>query len=215
MGVPSPYRRMSFPNRGAVDQEYLNMDGLSDQDLQRWREALDYFVRLLTFHYQKRIILKSPTHTGRIGVLADMFPGARFIHMVREPYKLYSSTCHLWRTLDEAQGFQIPHHRDLPELVLSSLETMYDGFETQRQQISPENLIEIRYEDLAAEPVEQMAKIYDHLQIDGYSDVKPKLDAYAASKKDYRANRHQVDDETRQLVSSRWQSYFERYGYEM
>ncbi len=215
MGVPSPYERMSFPNRGPVNQDYLNMDGLSNEELEQWTEGLNYFVRLLTFHYQKRIILKSPTHTGRIGILADLFPGARFVHLTRNPYQLYSSTCNLWRALDEAQGFQLPHHRDIPELVLSSFEKMYEGYEAQRKQVPPENLIEVRYEDLKSEPVELLTKIYDQLRIDGFANVKPKFDEYAASKKDFRTNRHQLDEETSKKVATRWQPYFERYGYEI
>ncbi len=34
----------------------------------------------------------SPPHTGRIRLLAEMFPQAKFIHLVRDPYSLFPST---------------------------------------------------------------------------------------------------------------------------
>ena len=83
MGLPTPYRRMAFPNNGPVDLEYLSMRGLSAEELARWKQALEWFVKLITYHTGRRVLLKSPPHTGRLGVLAEMFPGARFIHLTR------------------------------------------------------------------------------------------------------------------------------------
>ena len=34
---------------------------------------------------------------ARIGVLAEMFPDAKFVHIARDPNEVYSSTERLWR----------------------------------------------------------------------------------------------------------------------
>jgi hypothetical protein len=43
-------------------------------------------------YQDKRLILKSPSHTARVRLLLELFPGARFIHISRNPYEIYSST---------------------------------------------------------------------------------------------------------------------------
>ncbi len=74
MGQRTPYRRMAFPNRAAVDLDYLNMQGIPPERLRDWSQSLISFVRTITFRYPKRVILKSPTHTGRVKLLSEMFP---------------------------------------------------------------------------------------------------------------------------------------------
>ena len=53
-------------------------------------------------------MLKSPTHTARVRTILEVFPDAKFIHIVRDPLVLFPSTVRLWKSLSEVQGFQIP-----------------------------------------------------------------------------------------------------------
>src|SRR5437762_7176034 len=116
------------------------MQGCSPADLTRFERAIVHFVKLLTFAAEKRVLLKSPPHTGRIEMLSRLFPGAKFIHIVRHPYALYPSTMKLWPSLDEVQGLQFPKNKGLEEYVFTCLTRMYGAFESQRQQI-PANSI--------------------------------------------------------------------------
>ncbi len=142
MGIPSPYARMAFPRSGPVHWEYLDMQGLDPEALQRWQSGLFTFLQRLTYRYQKRVVLKSPTHTGRIGLLAKMFPGAKFLHLVRQPGELFVSTVRLWQSLDEVQGLQSAERPEqIQEFVLRSLEVMYDGFWSQRPSITGEFVV--------------------------------------------------------------------------
>src|SRR5687768_6319878 len=84
LGVPSPYWVLGFFDRRQCP-EYLDFGGLPPGALARWKEAFVHVVKLMTFRHGKRLILKSPTHTARVGVLSEMFPRARFIHIVRDP----------------------------------------------------------------------------------------------------------------------------------
>ena len=106
MGVPSPYLRIAFPNEPRDYLDYLDLN-LSADELLVWETQLQRFLKSLAIAHKKRLILKSPTHTSRIGTLAEMFPKARFLHIVRDPRSVYPSTMKLWRVLDEAQGLQI------------------------------------------------------------------------------------------------------------
>jgi hypothetical protein len=213
MGAPTPYFRMAFPNHPPVYMEMLNTEGVDPEDLSRFRRLLVEFVKRLTYRQQRRLVLKSPPHTGRIRLLAELFPGAKFIHVVRDPQALFASTVRLWEALDAANGFQIPHHRHLEELIFTSFERMYDGFESQRPHVDSDAICDVRYEDLIRDPMAEIATIYDKLQLGGFQQVRGKLSALVASRENYRPNEHALSEELVAKVEQRWSHYCQKYGY--
>ena len=48
------------------------------------------------------LVLKSPGHSLRVAALRQILPGARFIHIVRDPTAVYSSTIRLWQVMTGA-----------------------------------------------------------------------------------------------------------------
>jgi omega-hydroxy-beta-dihydromenaquinone-9 sulfotransferase len=215
MGAPTPYYRMAYPNEPPPYDEFLDMDGCSEADLSRWRRDMKRFVQMLTMKKKgKRLVMKSPPHTGRIEELATLFPGAKFIHIVRDPYTIFPSTRRLWVSLDWAQGLQHPHYRDLDEYVFSAFERMYRGFNRQCGSIPANQLCELKYEDLVRDPLGELRRIYQQLELGDFDTVSPKMEAHVGSQKDYKTNRHELEPELRSEIRHRWTDYFERYGYE-
>jgi hypothetical protein len=213
MGAPSPMLRSAFPNDPPPYLEFLDMEQVDSEDLRQWKAKLLDFVRAETFAKRKPLVLKSPPHTGRIAVLSELFPGARFVHIVRDPRSLFPSSRRLWVALDEAQGFQLPHHRQLDDFVFDAFERMYRGFERQRSRVPPGHLCETRYEDLVADPVAEMERVYAQLGLDGFEAVREKIADYIAARSDYQVNRHELEPETAELLHQRWGEYMRRYGY--
>ena len=213
MGTPTPYRRMAFPKDEPCHQEFLDMSGVSESDLKSWQADLRQFVRLLTFDKKRRIILKSPPHTGRIKAIADVFPGAKFIHIARDPHSVFPSTQRLWRSLDEAQGMQIPKHEDLDEFVHSSMERMYRAFFQQRGEIPASDIIDVTYEDLVANPIEQLERIYRELDLGDFEKQRAHFEDYLGSQRDYKTNRHDLPPEAAAEVDRRWGFFMDEYGY--
>jgi omega-hydroxy-beta-dihydromenaquinone-9 sulfotransferase len=214
MGAPTPYYRMAFPNEPPLDNEFLDMDGCAPADLARWRADMKCFVQMLTLKKGKQLVMKSPPHTGRIEELAKLFPGAKFIHIVRDPYTIFPSTRRLWVSLDWAQGFQHPHYRNLDEYVFSAFERMYRGFNRQRPAIPANQLCELKYEDLVRDPMAQLRQIYEQLELGDFDTVAPQIQAYVGGQKDYKTNKHELEPELRSEIRRRWSDYFDRYGYE-
>ena len=117
-------------------------------------------------------------------------------------------------SLDWAQGFQHPHHRDLDEYVFSAFERMYRGFNRQRGAIPDNQLCELKYEDLVRDPIGQLRRIYQQLELGDFESVRPQMEAHVGGQKDYQTNRHELEPELRNEIRRRWSDYFERYGYE-
>ena len=214
MGAPTPYYRTAFPNEPPIDNEFLDMEHCPPEDLERWRRDLKRFVQMLTFKKGKRLIMKSPPHTGRIAELAKLFPGAKFIHIVRDPYTVFPSTRRLWISLDWAQALQHPHHKDLDEYIFATFERMYRGFNRQRPSIADNQMCELKYEDLVRDPMKELRRIYQELELGDFDAAYAQIEAHVGSQKDYKTNKHELEPELKSEIRRRWGDYFERYGYE-
>lgn len=213
MGAPSPYLTMAFPNRPPQDSQYLTLEGLSKGEIERWKSILLNFLRLVSFRNPKRMVLKSPPHTARVDVLLEMFPDARFVHIVRDPCAVYASTMKLWKTFYDVQALQVAHLRGLDEYVLGTFEQMYTKFEADREKIDPSRFFEVRYEDLVRDPHEQMRALYEKLDLRNFDAVEPKLNEYLKNTKDYKTNKFQIDPAVRERVYQRWGPFMSKYGY--
>lgn len=214
LGAPTPYLRCAFPNDPPPAVEFLDMEGVDPADKKKFSEAMIEFSKLITFRSQKQLLLKSPPHTGRIELLSKLFPGARFIHIVRNPYSLFSSTVRLWQSLDAVQSLQMPKHKGLEEFVLMCLTRMYQGYEKQRAKIDPAMIVEVKYEDLVKSPMTELERIYGALKLPSIEGAKPKIEKFLTEQKDYQTNKHELDEESRKLVREHWGFYFDKYGYE-
>ncbi len=218
LGAPTPYLRMAFPNREVGDLDLLNFDSASPEKIVRFRESLEYFFKALTFHYGgKQLVLKSPPHTGRVRLLSQWFPGAKFIHLARDPFQVFGSTLRLWRSLDQVQGFQIARYTEsqLHDLVMDSYARMYEGYFAQRDALPAENLIELKFEDLVAAPQAEVQKIYERLSLGDFNDsVRGNIAEYLEQRRDHQARPARLDEATQRRVRREWSKYFDAFGYE-
>ena len=214
LGQPTPYLSMLFPQRGSVYPEYLDMRGLTPHQVTAWQNALGEFFRRITFRDDRRIVVKSPAHTARVRTLLDMFPDAKFVHIVRNPFDVFASTVNLWKSLNEVQRVQAAGNPAwIEEYVLDGFERMYDAFEADRQRLDENQLYELRYEDLVEDPAEELNQIYEKLALGDYSNVEPAVASHLAEIGNYRTNHYELAEETLNRVRQRWGGYFERYGY--
>ena len=215
LGLPSPYRRLAFPNQPPPDMDYLDFANLDGDEIQRWLDSLRSFLVTVSIATGRPLVVKSPTHTGRIEWLAREFPDAKFIHITRDPREMFPSTCRLWKGLDEVQALQLPKHEQLEPYIVQCLQRMYNAFHLGRKEIGPHRLIDIRYEDLVREPVSTMRKIYETLRLSDFETVQPVLQQWVDSQhQEYQTNQHQLNESTEAMLRTAWRDYFERYGYE-
>jgi len=214
LGIPSPYLSMAFPKRGPVYPEYLDLTQLSHEQISQWQDTLIRFLKRITYHSNRRIVLKSPPHTARIRTLLKIFPDARFVHIVRDPYTLFPSTVRMWRSLNRVQGLQVAQDDWLEEYVLDCFDRLYRRFEEDRPLLASNRFYEVRYEDLVSDPMTQMRAIYDQLELGDFDEATPRVLAYLDDARDYKTNRYDLSAEMHDRVTQRWGDFIRRYGYE-
>jgi hypothetical protein len=146
-------------------------------------------------------------------VLRELFPDARFVHIVRDPYVVFPSTVNLWKSLYRTHGLQRPDAPALEEYVYQTFLRVYEGLERGRKAVPASQFYELRYEELVKDPVGEMAKLYHHLALGGFEAYLPRLNAYLAGIKGYETNRYQLSAEQRAEIARRWAPVLTRYSY--
>jgi omega-hydroxy-beta-dihydromenaquinone-9 sulfotransferase len=214
LGAPSPYRTIAFPNLGPLDPEALDLDGLSLQRRAAWKRTFVRFLKTVTLGDDRRLILKSPPHTCRIPTLVELFPDARFVHIVRDPYVVYASTMNLWKTLNRSQALHTPTEAGLEERVFVTFNHFHERVATTRGLVRPDRFHEIRYEDLTKDPVCELRRMYSELDLGDFERLRPNLERYLAENARYEGNRWQLSDAQRAEIRRHWGEVIQKYGYE-
>jgi hypothetical protein len=214
LGLPTPYLAAAFPNHLPHDTEYVSLRGIEAESLARWKKVWRRFLQAVASQNpRKRLVIKSPLHTARLDVLLELFPEARFVHVVRNPRSVYPSTLRLWRRLAEDEGLQILKSEAIETFVLETFVQMYRSFEQSRQRIRPDRLCQVRYEDLVEDPIDGLRSIYRQLDLGEFDAVLPKVESYAAEMATFEKNQFRLSAEEARQVSRHWGEFIERFGY--
>jgi len=214
LGLPSTYTDFAFPNNPPLDPGSLDLRGLRPSELARWKREFRRFLQMLTFKDPRRLVLKSPPHTARVPVLLEMFPDARFIHIVRDPYTVFNSTVNLWKSLGRKHGMQVPRSDDaIREKVFREFRVVYDRLEEAKPLIPAGRFHEMKYERLVKDPVGEMRAAFDGVQLDGFDEYLPKLKEYIERTAGYETNKFTISDADRAEVTARWGDVIARYDY--
>ena len=91
---------------------------------------------------------------------------------------------------------------------------MYRGFHKQCGSIPANQLCQLKYEDLERDPIGQLKRIYEQLELGDFETVRSQIEAHVGGQKDYKKNQHELEPELRSEIRRRWSDYFDRYGYE-
>ena len=211
----SPYMTWVFPSRAENYDRYLTFRGVPDDEVARWKCAFVKLLKKLSWKHQRPLVLKSPPNTCRIRMILEMFPDARFVHIHRDPYVVYQSTCRLHVKCMENYALQRrPAAEVLHSRVLRQYSQMFDAYFEERSLIPPDRFCEISYADLEADPVGQVRQIYEKLALPDFSVVEPAVREYVASLSGYEKNAHgELPSEVRDEIARSWRRSFEEWQY--
>ncbi len=214
MTLTSLYLGTSFPRRMAHYDRYMTFRDVDRHVVEAWKTAFVQFCKKLSLHDDRTLLIKSPPHTARIRTILEMFPDARFVHIHRHPYRVFQSQQHFFDTAGWYTYLQKPDIDAIDEGILRRHEVMYDAYFEDLPLIAKERIIDIRFDDLEANSVDEIGKIYEHLALDGFASFKPKLREYVDSLKGYQKNKFaDLDPATKAVVAERWKRSFDHGNY--
>ena len=92
---------------------------------------------------------------------------------------------------------------------------MIDYYYKHRDLITPENLIEIRFEDLNDHPLKIIEGIYDKFDLKGFEQARPAMEKYLQRSSNIQPNHYQISPRTVELVNQYLLETVKRWNYEV
>lgn len=209
-GIYFPKRFDWFVNRG------LFFDGASKADVDQWERAFVLFMRKLDKVFSsQRLLIKNPVYTARPRQLLKLFPGAKIIHIHRDPFDVFPSMQNFYKKLFPPLALQPYDHVDIDGTILRVYDRMMHQFTEETAGLAAPDFVEISYRQLNDEPLAAVKSIYDALELPGYDDAEPTFSAYLASIEGYEKNRFRKADQWTERVAEAWRPWLDRWGYEV
>ncbi len=214
MTLQSSLLNWIFPKNISYIDKFLNFKNLSSAEINKWKTIYLYYLKKLTYKYEKQLLLKSPSNTGKIRFLLDLFPNAKFIHIHRNPYDVFASTKKLYHTAIKNSNLDNCEYNDLDNIIINQYKKLYDAYWEDKSLIPKENFYEVAFEDLEKDPLGTVEKIYKSLYIGDFNQAEPMFKMYLSEHSNYQKNKHaDIATELRTKIKTAWHKNFEIWNY--
>ena len=191
----------------------LFFDGVSQKEVQRWARVLERYLVKMTVHQQRRpLLIRNPVHSTRVGLLRSIWPQAKFIHIYRNPFVVHTSAVRMFTTLFRELSIQ-RHEVDVDALVLKTYPRMMTSLLEETADLPSGRICTVRYEDFERAPMQEVARIFADLHLDGLDDARQSFASYLGSINSYEKTAHRFDDGQLDEVERQWRPFIERWNY--
>lgn len=204
-----------FPNNYKEFLKYISLEGIERHQLLAWSAAMTAFVKKLQVGMDKRPLLKSPAHTARLHVLKDLYPTATYVHIHRHPDEVFSSTLKMQSHFSASVQLQTPEPGMMENMVLDYYKEVHSSYFKYRGEIPPENLIEIGYQDLKANPIKTLEKIYSALSLQAFDEAVPYIEAFLIARSGHKHRCYTpLAPRVREMLRREWKTVFDEWDYQ-
>ena len=207
-----------FPRNRKYFDKFNLFENTKKNEINSWKKIYHKMLCQIALYQgkDKQLLLKNPHNTGRIKVLLELYPNAKFIFIHRNPYDVFLSNVHLYNSTIKTQFLQEFNQDEVEKRVIYCYEKTMKKYIEERALIDPKNHIEISYKELADEPIKTIRKIYDKIELGEFSKVESKIHDYLKSLGDYKTNQFKKPEkELINTINERWEFSFKEWGYEM
>lgn len=215
MSPLSFYHGIYFPRQfDALIDRGLFFDGCGRDEIDAWAERFGYFLRKLALDQGKRLMIKNPVYTARPALLRAMFPGAKFVHIHRNPHDVFASMRNFYAQLLRVMALQrVPAGLDIDATILRVYVRMMGEFDRQTAGWAAPDLVELPYAWLDRDPMGALGHVYDQLQLPGFATDAPAFQAYLGTVTSFEKNRFRDDPAAAEAVARACGPWLRRWGY--
>lgn len=209
-----------FPERmQEYCDRYLTMKKATPEEIKDFKEKFEKMVKISMWNSRYGVkdaqyLSKNPPHTGKVKTLVEMYPNAKFIYLMRNPYTVFeSSRSFFTNTIAPLELHSIPLDQ-MEKNILRNYMELYHAYQEQKKYIPEGNLMEVRFEDIEQDAMGLAERMYRELSLPGWENAKPHIEKYINGKKGYKKNQYQYDPRTVQLVNDAWGQVLDEWGYD-
>ncbi len=221
MGAASYYHGLYFPKQFEAHfrQDVFLPSGegesaLPNSHLLQWQQLHCHLLKKVSIHQKhKPLLIKNPVYTGYIRHLRAIWPTAKFIHIYRNPYRVFPSALHFFTRLLPELSLQSYGELPIEPLVLESYSYLMQALTADTIDLPADQFAEVRFEDLQVNPIKVLQRLYEQLNIPHFQSMRPSFESYLADLGDYQQNRYALQRKTIETVETHWHPYIQRWGY--
>lgn len=180
LGSPSAYWQFVFPDHHDSLANASMRESQSEQSI----DQLVRWIKALSVRSEKRLVLKSPTHSHRILELRERFPDAKFVHIRRDEGDVLRSTLRMITSLTRGNCLGVPLPADWSSQTAVRANTLRGMKLTQKMiehsgaSLPREDFLEIQFEELLRDPIGEMQAAYLHLNLPWSSELESRIAAH-------------------------------------
>jgi hypothetical protein len=213
MGAESYYHGLYFPSRFETHFRRDVLGELGETDVDRWGRLHRHLLQKVAIHQgQLPLLIKNPVYTGYIGHLRQLWPQAKFIHIHRDPYRVFVSTRHYFHRLLPELALQNYGELPIDALILESYPVLMRALQADKADLPPDQFVELSFEDLQTQPLKELERLFRQLELPNFETARPRFEAYLAQLKDYRQNQYDLAPDICATVAAHWGEWIQRWS---
>ena len=179
----------------------------------------------LTTKKRNRLLLKI-TGWPRIGFLSEVFEDAKFIHVIRDGRAVANSLINVgfwrgwggpekWRWGPLSKKHQDEwhnHNQSFIALAAIQWKILMDASETAKKYVEKSRIMEIRYEELCAEPIALLREIAEFCEIEWNGYFEARLKRYNLRNSNFKY-REELSLQQQEVLNNVLADYLRKFGY--
>ncbi|MCX6268303.1 MAG: sulfotransferase [Bacteroidetes bacterium] len=197
-----------------VDGDYFT-GSLPAKDLARWK--YDYrrlVVKSLLNTRGVRYISKNPQNIPRVDILRELYPGAGFIFIYRDPYVVVESFYHFILAIFTGIQLQTVPAGFSRKNVARFYSIAMKHYLGMRSNPGSPFIYEVKMEDFVTDPIAGLNHIYTELGLGGYAESVPLFKAYLSENSHSPRNQaYDIHEDTIRFVNQYASEIVLQFGY--
>jgi omega-hydroxy-beta-dihydromenaquinone-9 sulfotransferase len=214
LGAPSCYEALIVPSLMREPGVLLDVRQRPPEEQKRWVDAFQSFLRLLTVQQGKTIVFKSPSHGFKLPLLLSMFPDARYVLIERNPYEVFASNVKLWRTLLDLYALESSSVEEIEKFVLEAYIMYEEAISEGLDMAGLRRFAFVRYEDLVVDPVREMKRLYQELNLPDFDQVQWRMEKHTRAVAGHTRNRFIVSSPQKARIENFWGPFIKTKNYD-
>lgn len=138
-----------------------------------------YLKIMSAMHDRPRWLLKCPSHLSHIAVIKQVYPGAKFVHIHRDPMKSLSSGASLSAVIRKSYVKKICLAKVGSEVSSVNHDVISEYME-QREKLNEADIVDVHFHELMQNPNALIKKIYKHFSFSYDDAMAARVDEYLA-----------------------------------
>lgn len=156
------------------------------------------------------LLLKNPAYTARPRILLDLFPGARIVHIHRDPRAVFASSVRALRRTMAELALQGWSQVDVEGAVLEAYPLALRAFRAQAAGLPRDRLAEVSFEEVVADPRGSLRRLWRDLALP--APAKGGIEAHLARVAGFRAEGARLSPEEERRLRAAWPEEMALYG---